>query len=50
MVILLAHTFHALQPLDVSYFKPFKFAFEKKINNIMVLNNHLEPNKVTIAG
>jgi len=30
MFILLAHTSHALQPLDVKYFKPFKFAFRKE--------------------
>ncbi len=49
MVILLAHTFHAIQPLDVSCFKPFKFVFKEKKNNIMVKTNHLEPYKVTIA-
>jgi hypothetical protein len=41
---------HALQLLDMSYFKPFKFAFNKEINSSMVRNNHLEPNKVTLTG
>jgi hypothetical protein len=30
MITLPSHTSHALQPLDVSYFKPFKIAFKKK--------------------
>jgi hypothetical protein len=30
MVTLHTHTSHALQPLDVTYFKPFKIAFIKK--------------------
>jgi hypothetical protein len=50
MFILLTHTSHALQPLDVNYFKPFKFAFRKKKDNNMVRNNHLELDKVTLAS
>jgi hypothetical protein len=30
MITLPSHTSHALQPLDVSYFKPFNTAFRKK--------------------
>jgi hypothetical protein len=30
MVTLFAHTSHALQPLDVTNFKPFKTTFGKK--------------------
>jgi hypothetical protein len=47
MVILIPHTSHALHPLDVSYFKPFKFAFRKEKDSSMVRNNHLELDKVT---
>ncbi len=50
MLVLLAHTSHALQPLDVNYFKPFKFAFRKEKDNSMVRNNHLELDKVTLAS
>jgi hypothetical protein len=50
MVTLPTHTFHALQPLGVSCFKPFNFTFKKERNSSMVRNNHLEPDKVTLAG
>jgi len=48
MVTLPTHTY-ALQPLDVTYFKPFKITFRKKKNFTMAKNNYLEPNKVTLA-
>jgi hypothetical protein len=47
MVILL--TFHVLQPLDVSCFKPFKIAFKKEQDNAMVKNNHCELEKCTLT-
>jgi hypothetical protein len=50
MVTLPSHTFHLLQPLDVSCFKPFKIAFKKKKDNAMVKNNHCEPNKCTLVS
>jgi hypothetical protein len=50
MVTLLAHTSHALQPLDVSFFKPFKIAFRKERDNAMVKNNHCEPDKCTLSS
>jgi hypothetical protein len=34
------HISHAFKPLDVSCFKPFKIAFEKKKDNAMIKNNH----------
>jgi len=46
MVTLLVYTSHALEPLDVNCFKPFK----KKRNNTMVKNNHYELNKCTLAS
>jgi hypothetical protein len=49
MVTLLAHTSHALQPLDVTYFKPFKIIFRKERDSTMVKNNYLEPNKATLT-
>ncbi len=49
MVTLQAHTSHALQPLDVSCFKPFKITFRKEKDNAMVKNNHYELNKCTLA-
>jgi hypothetical protein len=30
MVTLLSHTSHVFQPLDMTYFKPFKNAFERE--------------------
>ncbi len=50
MVALPSHTFHLLQPLDVSCFKPFKTAFKKEKDNAMVKNNHCEPNKCTLVS
>jgi hypothetical protein len=49
MVTLPSHTFHALQPLDVSCFKPFKITFEKEKDNTMVKNNHYELEKCTLV-
>jgi hypothetical protein len=40
MITLPSHTSHALEPLDVSCFKPFKITFKKKKNNNMVRNNY----------
>jgi hypothetical protein len=50
MITLLFHTSHALQPLDVSYFKPFKFAFRQKKDSTMVKNNQCELEKCTLVG
>jgi hypothetical protein len=50
MVTLLYHTSHALQPLDVNCFKPFKTTFKKERDNTMVKNNHCEPNKCTLTA
>jgi hypothetical protein len=49
MVTLFVHTSHALQPLDVTYFKPFKTTFRKEKDYVMVKNNYLEPNKATLT-
>jgi len=50
MITLPSHTFHAFQPLDVAWFKPFKIAFRKERDILMVRRNYIEPNKITLAG
>jgi hypothetical protein len=39
-----SHTSHALYPLNVSCFKPFKKTIKTLKNNDMVVNNYNEPN------
>jgi len=46
MITLPLHTSHALQPLDVACFKPFKITFR---DIIMVRRNYIELNKITLA-
>jgi hypothetical protein len=50
MIILFAHTFHAFQPLDVSYLKPLKTTFRKVMDAIMAKNNYMELDKITLDG
>jgi hypothetical protein len=50
IIILFAHTFQDLQPLDISYFKPFKTAFQKVKDAIMASRNYMEPNKITLIA
>jgi hypothetical protein len=50
MITLPSHTSHALQPLDVSYFKPFKATFKKVMDAIMFRSNHIELDKITLVG
>jgi hypothetical protein len=45
MITLPSHTSHALQPLDVSYFTPFKIALKKERDVAMAKNKYQEPNK-----
>jgi hypothetical protein len=40
---------YALYPLDVSCFKPFKTTFKKVTNVIMVKNNCMELNNITLV-
>jgi len=40
MITLPSHTSHALQPLDVSCFKPFKITFKKVRDATMYKSNH----------
>jgi len=50
MITLLSHTSHDLQPLDVFCFKPFKTTFRKVRYATMSINNHIEPDKITLVG
>ncbi len=50
MITLPSHTFHVLQPLDVSCFKPFKIAFRKQRDNNTVSNNYKDPNKIAFTN
>jgi len=50
MITLPSHTSHALQPLDVSCFKPFKTTFRKVKDATMSKSNHMEPNKIILVG
>ncbi len=50
MITLPSHTFHALQALNVSYFKPFKTRFKKVTNTTMARNNYMELDKITLVG
>jgi hypothetical protein len=49
MITLPSHTSHALQPLDVASFKPFKTAFRKERDITMVRNNYIELDKIKLA-
>jgi len=49
MITLPLNTSYALQPLDVSCFKPFKTTFKKVKDAIMSKNNHMEPDKISLA-
>jgi hypothetical protein len=50
MITLPSHTSHVLQPLNVSYFKPFKTTLRKVKNVVMSKSNHMEPNEITLVG
>ncbi len=50
IITLPSHTSHALQPLDVYYFKPFKTGLRKVRDVTMSRNNLMELNKVTVIG
>jgi hypothetical protein len=50
MITLHAHTFHALQSLNVSCFKLFKTALKNVKDVIMARNNYMELNKIALVG
>ncbi len=49
MITLPSHTFHALQPLDVACFKPFKTTFRKEKDISMVRRNYVKLDKIALA-
>jgi hypothetical protein len=50
MITLPSHTWHDLQPLDVSCFKPFKTTLKKVKDATKFKSNHIELNKIILAG
>jgi len=50
MITLPSHTSHALQPLDVSCFKPFKTTFKKERDATMARSKYQELNKITFVS
>jgi uncharacterized membrane protein len=50
MIILPLCKFHALQPLDVICFKPFKIVFRKERYTTMVRRNYTRLYKITLTG
>jgi len=50
MVTLFVHTSHALHPLDVTSFKPFKTTFRKKKDFSMAKKIYLELDKVALVA
>jgi len=40
---------HAFQPLDVACFQPFKTTFKRKSDGVMVGNNYIKSNKITLV-
>jgi hypothetical protein len=49
MITLSSNASYALQPLDVSYLKPFKTTLRKVKDATMSRNNHMELDKITLA-
>jgi hypothetical protein len=49
MITLPFHTSHALQPLDVSCFEPFKTTLKKVKDVTMSISNHQELDKITLV-
>jgi hypothetical protein len=50
MITLPSHASHALQPLNVSHFKPFKTTFRKERDATMTIGKYQKPNKITFVG
>ncbi len=50
MITLPSHMIHALQPLDVACFKPFKKTFKKESNPTMVNNNNIKLDKISLVS
>ncbi len=50
MVTLPSHTSHVLQPLNITYFKPFNKCIQKGTKFYYDKQNYLEPNKIILVG
>jgi hypothetical protein len=50
MITLHSQKSHALQPLDVAWFKPFKIVFKKERDTTMVKRNYIKLDKITLKG
>jgi hypothetical protein len=50
MITLASHTSHTLQPLKMSYFKPFKTTFRKFRGASRSRSNHMELSKINLVG
>jgi hypothetical protein len=50
MVTLPPPTLHAFQPLDMTYFKPFKNAFIRVKDFVLAINNYFELDKIILVG
>jgi hypothetical protein len=50
MITLPSQKSHALQPLDVACFKPFKIVFRKEKNTTMVRRNYTKLDKIALMG
>jgi hypothetical protein len=49
MITLPFHTSHALQPLNVTCFEPFKTTFKKEGDGAIAKKNYIEPNKINLG-
>jgi hypothetical protein len=49
MVTLPSYTSHALQPLHITCFKPFRIVFKKERDTTMINRNYIELNKLVLA-
>jgi hypothetical protein len=49
MITLPSHTSHALQPLDLTCFKPFKTTFRKERNGAMDNKNNTKLDNITLV-
>jgi len=50
MITLPSHTSCVLQPLNISYFEPFKITLKNVRDAIMFRINHMEPNNITFTN
>jgi hypothetical protein len=49
MIMLPFHASHALPPLNVTYFKPFKTTFKKEWDGAIAKKNYINTNKINLV-